>query len=157
MSGTNWDERFMSLAHTIAAWSKEHGRKVGAVIVDTEREVRSTGYNGFPRGVNDDLEERHSRETGEKYFWSSHAERNAIYNAARTGIALKGCTIYIPWYPCGECAKGIIQSGITRIVCYEPDFKDPRWGSEFRKVQTMLKEGGVVVDVVAKLQDLNGS
>lgn len=157
MNEPQWDGRFMLLAHTIAAWSKERGRKVGAVIVGPDREVRSTGYNGFPRGVNDDLDERHSRETGEKYLWSCHAEQNAIFNAARIGVALKGCTIYVPWYPCLECAKAIIQSGIVRMVCYEPDFNDSRWGPEFRKVQIMLEEGGVSVDMIAKLMDLVGS
>ena len=106
----------MLLAHQIAHWSKESGRRVGAVIVGPDKEIRSTGFNGFPRGVRDDIPERHSRETGAKYLWSSHAERNAIYNAARIGVSVKGCVMYVPWYPCVECAKAIIQSGICEVV-----------------------------------------
>jgi hypothetical protein len=99
MFSSTWDQRFMMLAHQIAHWSKESGRRVGAVIVGPDKEIRSTGFNGFPRGVRDDIPERHSRETGAKYLWSSHAERNAIYNAARIGVSVKGCVMYVPWYP----------------------------------------------------------
>lgn len=116
-----WDERFMLLAHHLAHWSIEQGRRVGTVVVGPDNEIRSTGYNGLPRGVNDAVEERHSRITGAKYIWSCHAEQNAIFNAARIGIALKGCAIYVPWFPCVECAKAIIQSGISEVVGYEPD------------------------------------
>src|SRR5260370_34184368 len=100
MSSRTWAQRFMLLAHQIARWSKEKGRRVGAVIVGPDKEIRSTGFNGFPRGVRDDVEARHSRETGATYLWSSHAERNAIYNAALIRVALKGCVIDGPWVPC---------------------------------------------------------
>src|SRR5580704_10834190 len=116
MFSSTWDERFMGLAHHIAHWSKESGRRVGAVVVGPDKEIRATGFNGFPRGVRDDVPERHSRETGAKYLWSSHAERNAIYNAARIGVPLKGCVMYVPWFPCVECAKAIIQAGISELV-----------------------------------------
>ena len=76
----------MLLAHHLATWSIEKGRRVGTVIVGPDNEVRSTGFNGLPRGVRDDLEERHSRITGAKYIWSCHAEQNAIFNAARIGV-----------------------------------------------------------------------
>lgn len=152
---TDWDQRFMVLAHHIAGWSKEHGRHVGAVIVGPDKEIRATGFNGFPRGVDDTVAERHEATTGEKYFWSSHAERNAIYNAARIGVALKGCTIYVPWFPCGECAKAIVQSGIARLVCYEPDFDDEKWGNDFRRVTDMLREARVSVDYIGVLQELS--
>ena len=79
MTTSNWDLRWMALAQFVATWSKDRGRKVGAVIVGPDNEIRSTGYNGIPRGVNDDVEERHEAATGEKYLWVSHAERNAIY------------------------------------------------------------------------------
>lgn len=154
MSDNHWDEKFMQLAHQIAGWSKESGRRVGAVIVGPDREIRSTGFNGLPRGVNDDIPSRHERETGEKYFWSSHAERNAIYNAARVGIPLAGCTIYVPWFPCAECAKAIIQSGLVELVAYRPDFEEPRWGAQFEKVVVMLAEGGVRTRFIERLADL---
>jgi dCMP deaminase len=149
-----WDTRFMLLAHHIAGWSKERGRRVGSVIVGPDKEVRSTGFNGLPRGVHDDLEERHSRENGAKYLWSSHAERNAIYNAARIGMPLKGCTIYIPWFPCVDCAKAIIQSGISELVAYEPDYHDPKWGPEFTIVTQMLDEAKVTIRFIRELQKL---
>lgn len=155
---TSWDVRLMLLAHHIAHWSTERGRRVGAVIVGPDHEVRSTGHNGFPRGVNDEIEHRHNRESGEKYFWSSHAERNAIYNAARVGIPLKGCTIYVPWFPCGECAKAIIQSGIVELVAYQPDFTDAKWGQDFMRVVEMLGEAGVRVRYMERLAEIpNGS
>jgi len=149
-----WDERFMLLAHEIAGWSKERGRRVGAVIVGPDREIRSTGFNGFARGVDDDIESRHSRETGAKYLWSSHAERNAIYNAARVGVPLKDCIIYVPWFPCVDCAKAIIQSGIVELVAYRPDLSDPKWGPEFEIVMQMMDEAGVEVRYLTQLREL---
>jgi dCMP deaminase len=148
------DYRYMKMAHEIAKWSKERGRRVGTVIVGSDDEIRSTGFNGFPRGVNEDIEDRHGRETGEKYFWSSHAERNAIYNAARVGIPLKNCRIYVPWFPCGECAKAIIQSGIVELIAYKPDFDEPKWGEDFKRVDIMLNEGGVTVRYIPEIEDL---
>ena len=153
MFSAKWDQRFMLLAHEIAGWSKELGRRVGAVIVGPDREIRATGFNGFPRGVRDDIEERHLRETGAKYIWSSHAERNAIYNAARIGVAVKGCVIYVPWFPCIECAKAIIQSGICELVAYA-DVLDAKWGPEFKVALTMFDEAGVKIRYMDKLRDL---
>lgn len=149
-----WDIRFMSLAHHIAKWSRERGRRVGAVIVGDDNEIRATGHNGFPRGVNDEIDHRHDRESGQKYFWSSHAEQNAIYNAARVGVPLKGCRIYVPWYPCGGCAKGIIQSGIVELIAYEPDFSEKKWGEDFRRVVEMFAEAGVRVRYMERLEEL---
>jgi dCMP deaminase len=155
MFSSAWDERFMLLAHQIARWSKERGRRVGAVIVGPDKEIRSTGFNGLPRGVRDDVEERHCRETGAKYLWSSHAERNAIYNAARIGVPLKGCVMYVPWFPCVECAKAIIQSGIAEVVAYEPDFSEPKWGVEFKVVQEMFGEADLTVRFIPRLEELS--
>lgn len=145
----------MLLAHQIARWSKEKGRRVGAVVVGPDKEIRATGFNGFPRGVRDDVEERHSRETGAKYLWSSHAERNAIYNAARIGVPLKGCVMYVPWFPCLECAKAIIQAGIVELVAYEPDLSEPKWGADFVVVKEMLKEADITVRYIPRLEDLS--
>ena len=117
-------------------------------------DIRSTGYNGFARGVNDDVAERHSRETGAKYFWSCHAEQNAIFNAARIGVPLKGCTIYVPWFPCVECTKGIIQSGIAELVAYAPDRPESNWALDFSIADMMLKEAGVAVRLIPKLAEL---
>jgi dCMP deaminase len=78
----------------------------------------------------------------------SHAERNAIYNAALLGVSTKSCTIYVPWYPCIECAKAIVQAGIAKIVCFEPDLADSNWGRDFEKSLIILGEGNVVTKLV---------
>jgi dCMP deaminase len=140
---TNWDERFMNLARHVAEWSKDRSTRVGAVIVGPSNEVRSIGYNGFPRGVDDDVPARHERP--EKYLWVEHAERNAIYNAARAGISVAGCKMYLPWFPCMDCARAIVQSGIETLVAIQPDVNDPKWGEDFRRAIDLLKEAGIVV------------
>ena len=90
--------------------------QIGAVIVGKDKEIVSTGYNSFPRGIDDNIRERQERP--EKYFWFEHAERNAIYNAARIGVSTKGCTMYLSCgVPCSDCARGIINAGIVRIFC----------------------------------------
>jgi dCMP deaminase len=93
MSKTDWNTRFMHMADMeIAQWSKDRSRKVGALIVK-DREIVTSGFNGMPRGVDDNVEARHERP--EKYFWFIHAETNAIINAARQGKCTLGCDIYI--------------------------------------------------------------
>ncbi len=140
----NWDKRFLDLAEYIGNWSKDRSTKVGCVIVGVDHTILAIGYNGFPRGINDDIEERHERPI--KYKWTEHAERNAIANAARIGVPLLGSTAYIPWFPCADCGRLLIQAGIKRIVCKTPDFDDPRWGEDFRLVNEMLKEVDIEVD-----------
>lgn len=139
----DWDSRFIELAQEIGLWSKDSSRKVGCVIVGPSNEIRSTGFNGFPRRVEDALEHRRQRPT--KYKWTEHAERNAIYNAARVGIPLDGCRMYLPWFPCMDCARAIVQSGIVELFCIEPDLSDPQWGEDFSDVPMLLDEGGVRV------------
>src|SRR5437660_184888 len=119
----DWDQRFMELAGFVAGWSKDRSRQVGCVIVAPDNSLRSIGFNGFPRGLNDDHDHRHERPA--KYFWTEHAERNAIYAAARNGIPLAGCRMYLPWFPCVDCARAIVQAGIAELVSLAPDFSDP--------------------------------
>ena len=114
-----WDEYIMGLAHLSALRSKDPNTQVGAAIVDENHRVVSVGYNGFPTGVSDD-EFPWSREGDvltSKYAFVVHAELNAILNSQRS---VRGCTIYVSLFPCNECAKAIIQSGIKKIV-YESD------------------------------------
>lgn len=115
----SWETYFMGIAHLSALRSKDPNTQVGAVIVDQEHKVVSIGYNGFPKGCSDDEypweNEGSSLET--KYVYVVHAELNAILNSPRT---VKGCSIYVSLFPCHECAKAIIQSGILEIV-YESD------------------------------------
>lgn len=133
-----WDRRFLELAHTVGSWSKDRSAKTGCVIVGPDRLLRSTGYNGFVRGVDDDVPSRHERPM--KYSWTEHAERNAIYNAARLGISLTGCTAYINWFPCMDCARALIQVGIVRLVGLTPDQEDLKWGAEFKLALEMFEE-----------------
>jgi dCMP deaminase len=139
----NWDDRFMDLATFISTWSKDRSRQVGCVVVGPSNELRSIGFNGFPTGVDDDEERRHERPA--KYRWTEHAERNAIYNAARVGIPLQNCRMYLPWFPCMDCARAIIQTGIAELICLKPDVSDPQWGQDFQEVPKLLTEGGVKI------------
>lgn len=141
MSSANWDRRFIELAAHVATWSKDRSRKIGCVLVGPHRDVRAIGYNGFPRGVDDEIEARHERPA--KYLWTEHAERNAIYNAARVGVPLAGCTAYMPWYPCMDCARAIVQCGIATVVVVMPDWDDPKYGADFRAAQRLFDEAGI--------------
>ncbi len=138
---TDWHTRFLALADHIAGWSKDRNKQVGAVVVGPHREIRATGYNGMPRGVDDDAEERHQRP--EKYFWMVHAEKNCIFDAARRGVSLSGCIMYVRMFPCHECAQAIAQAGIKQVVTTPPDFGHPRWGESWRRAHPMLVEAGV--------------
>jgi dCMP deaminase len=139
----NWDKRFMDLAKYISEWSKDRSTKVGAVIVNDDNIILSVGYNGFCRGCDDTKEERHERPA--KYKYTEHAERNAIYNANRLMVCLKGAKIYIPWFPCTDCARAIIQSGIRTVVVPAPNFQDERWGEDFKVSVELFEETGVNV------------
>lgn len=115
----SWDDYFMGLAHLSAKRSKDPSTQVGAAIVNNEHRVVSIGYNGMPFGCDDNLFpwERVGDFGDTKYPYVVHAELNAILNSAHS---CKDCTIYVSLFPCNECAKAIIQSGITKIV-YECD------------------------------------
>lgn len=115
----SWDEYFMGLAHLSSFRSKDPSTQVGAVIVDQNNKVVSIGYNGLPLGCSDDEFpwQREGSMLESKYAYVVHAELNAILNSPRP---VTGCTLYVSLFPCNECAKAIIQSGIKRIV-YESD------------------------------------
>ena len=109
----NWNDYFFDMAKHVATKSKDTTR-VGCVIVGPDKEIRSTGWNGFARGVRDDLPERMTRP--EKYDWTVHAESNAICNAARSGVSLKYCTAYLTHFPCSVCTGLLIQAGIECVA-----------------------------------------
>lgn len=146
----DWDSYFMEMVYVVAKRSKDPNTKVGCVIVGPDNEIRSTGYNSFPRGIDDNVQERLERP--EKYIWIEHADRNAIYNAARVGTSVKGCRMYLPWYPCTNCARGIINSGICEVVIDNRD-SNPwkgndsrgRWQEDIDRSKQMLLEAGVVL------------
>lgn len=139
----NWDKRFMNLARHVAEWSKDRNTKVGAVIVDSDNTILSVGYNGFTRGMDDEIDSRHERPA--KYLYTEHAERNAIYNAVRSGVCLKNSKIYLPWFPCTDCARAIINSGIKTVVATEADYDMEKWGGLFKVSYEMLSECGVKI------------
>jgi len=138
----DWDGYFLHLTEAIAIKSKDRSTKLGAIIVGPDHEPRSFGYNSFPRGLNDDVEERHQRP--EKYKYIEHAERNAIYNAAMHGAALKNCILYCQWLPCTDCARAIIQCGITKVVVKSFEIPE-RWQGDVKTSLIMLKECGVTL------------
>ena len=138
-----WDKRFLDLATHISTWSKDPSTKVGCVVVGEDREIRSTGFNGFPRGIKDDEERLADRE--QKYPLICHAEENAIMHAARTGISLKGNTAYVTWPPCSRCTRSLIQAGVSEVV-YPADINIPdRWQDDFATASAMMEEAGVKV------------
>jgi dCMP deaminase len=139
------DTRYMQAAIDAGRNSVDRSRKVGAVIVGPEGSIRAAACNSFPRGVRD-IEPRHERPA--KYLWTEHAERNAIYQAAKLGIPIDGCTIYVPWFPCMDCARAIVQSGIRRLVAIPPDVADPTWGEHFLAAIELFGEAGVKVDLL---------
>lgn len=112
----SWDEYFMGVALLAAERSKDPSTQVGACIVSIDNKVVSTGYNGAPRGYDDDkcmCWEREGNFLDTKYAYVCHAELNAILNSPRS---VNGCKIYVALFPCNECAKAIIQSGIKEII-----------------------------------------
>jgi dCMP deaminase len=142
----NWTEYFLNIAEQVKLKSKDQSTQIGAVIVGTDNEVLSTGYNSFPRGMDDNKQERQERP--EKYFWFEHAERNAIYNAARVGIPLKGSVIYLTsGLPCMDCARGIVNSGIKTVYCKEvcTTKNKEKWVESQTKSLQLLQECGVDV------------
>jgi len=138
-----WDCRFLRLAEEISTWSKDPSTKVGAIIVN-DRRIISTGYNGFPRGIADDdrLTDRVM-----KYPRVVHAELNAIFNAARNGQPVDGADIYVHGLPvCHDCAKAVIQSGISRVVMlksFAPSMN--KWLTDWEISLDMFNESGVEV------------
>lgn len=138
-----WDNRWMDLCEFVSGWSKDRSRRTSSVIVNKRNVLLSIGWNGFARGINDDVNERHRRP--DKYLWTEHAERNAIYNAASEGINVSGAKMYIPWYPCCDCARAIIQSNIAELICVPPDWNDIKYRHEFKITKEMLKEAKVKV------------
>lgn len=143
----SWDEYFCKMAEHVKEKSKDRSTKCGSVIASSDHAVLSVGFNGFPRGVNDNVDSRHERPA--KYSYTEHGERNAIYNAARHGIKLEGATIYLSGggLPCDDCARAIIQAGIVEVVSLDKPFegKGGMWEEKEKISAEMFKEAGVRV------------
>ena len=139
MRSITWDEYFMSLAILSSKRSKDPSTQVGACIVDDDHKVVSIGYNGMPRGLDDnDLTWNKGEGLDNKYLYVCHAEFNAILNT-RNGSALKGCTLYVTLFPCNECAKAIIQTGIKKIIYLSDKYKESVETKASRKILTLAK------------------
>ena len=156
----DWDNYFLHIACVVRLKSKDPSTKIGAVIVGADHNIISTGFNGFPRGVSDHAWRYEDRPT--KYALVEHAERNAIYNAARHGIRLESSTLYMvsmgpPVLPCSDCAKGIIQSGIKRLVVSAFKPLTPGWEESFASSSTMLNEAGIYPVEIDFSEVLNAS
>ena len=131
----DWHHRFMGMAAQAAEWSKDPRRRVGAVIVDTRNRVISTGYNGFPRGVDDSPAILTNRE--EKLRRVIHAEANALLFAQRS---VEGCTLYATYPPCAQCTAMLIQAGIGRVVYPKGINRSPRRAADWATAHEMLSE-----------------
>ena len=130
--------KFLPIAQAIAQLSKDT-TKVGAVILGPNGEGGPWGYNGAPRGCAADEDER--KERPEKYWWFEHAERNAIYAAARTGFATDGATIVVTHPPCMDCARAIVQAGIKRVIASgRGQLFDGRWLEHTARAEALFAE-----------------
>lgn len=139
-----WDRRFLRLAAEVASWSKDPSSQTGAVVVDYCHRVKTMGFNGFPRGIEDD-ERLDDRET--KYEIVLHAETNALLFSSTDELV--GGTIYLyPWMCCSRCASMIIQVGIDRVVSLEPSADAlSRWGKNWELAKSLLAEAHVILDI----------
>ena len=143
----NWDEYFINIAEQVKLKSKDNKTQIGVVIVGKDNEIVSTGYNSFPRGINDDVLERQDRP--EKYFWFSHAETNAIVNCARIGVSTLGTTMYMTCgISCADCARAIIGAGITKVVFRSTSVSanSAKWQESAQRSNQMFKEAGIVIE-----------
>lgn len=147
-----WDRHFLGMAVYHSHISKDPSTQVGAVIVGPDRELLSAGFNGFPRGIADTHARLTDRETKLKLV--VHAEMNALLAAARTGMRLKGCTLYLAatnktgliWGgpPCTRCTVEIIQVGIREIVSFPIKAVPSRWHEDLATARGLLSESGIV-------------
>lgn len=152
-----WHKYFFEIALLSAKKSDDDSMGVGCVIVGPDNEIRTTGYNGLPRGLE---YTKDKRERPAKYAWTEHAERNAIYNAARMGTSLKGCKAYVTAtnnkkggiVPCADCSRALIQSGVVEIVEINGDMtKDDgnrTWTQTTSISLELIKQSGVKLTLV---------
>ena len=135
-----WDEYFMGIAVLSSLRSKDPNTQVGACIVSPDKKIIGVGYNGFPTGCSDDELpwEREGDWINTKYPYVCHAELNAILNSPIS--SLKGATLYVALFPCNECAKAIIQTGIKKVIYLSDKYAE---SDQTRASKMMLKSSGV--------------
>lgn len=135
-----WHIRFMDLAKEISLWSKDPSTKIGAIAVRNRR-VIAQGYNGFPANIRDDIDRLKEREV--KYKYMIHAEMNMIFNAAKEGVSLQDADVYVWGLPtCSECAKGLIQSGVSTVFISEECLSE-RWAKSWEFSKDLYWESGM--------------
>jgi len=137
---SKWDRRFLRIAEEVRTWSKDPGTKVGCVLV-SDRRLIASGYNGFPSTLSDSLTLYEDRDY--KLAVTVHAEANAIMNAAKNGAKTQSCTAYVTFPPCSQCAASLIQAGVERVVCPDPETAPERWRASFKLGNEMLYNSGV--------------
>ena len=145
MLDTKWKKRFLKLSKEISTWSKDPSTKVGALIISEDKNIISTGYNGFPRDIEDTEERLNNREL--KYKFVLHAEMNCILNALYNGRSVKDCILFVHGLPpCSECTKSIIQAGIKKVIT---DSKaTDNWKESLKLSLEMLKEANVEIEFI---------
>ena len=153
IQSTMWSDKYIKLAKEISTWSKDPSTKIGAVVVGADGQILSQGFNGFPRGIKDSEERLNNRER--KYELVVHGEMNAIYNASLNGVSLKDSTIYVYGLPtCNECAKGIIQVGIKKVVAMRPAKYNSDWDKSNKNAAALFKEANVMY--LIKVEEVDG-
>lgn len=146
----SWPVKFFRNVYDIASKSRDNRTKIAAVIVK-DNHIIAEGYNGFPVGVNDFIEERYSKPL--KYSFFEHGERNAIYDCARRGVSACGGILYTQGKPCSDCCRGIIQAGIKEVVIhkqwndYEKILNHSKWLESAKISEEMFYEAGVKLSV----------
>lgn len=160
MERPDWDMYFMSMCYMTALRSRDVHTKVGAIIVDHMNDIISIGYNSLPRGINyegeigeDGIPSRLSRINNEKYDWCEHAERNAIYNAARKGARTDGGIAYVTAMPCKECIRGLVQAGVNEVVIHRHGHdlfhkdrtNDSKYANQTKFFNEICDEAGIIV------------
>ena len=141
--------KYLGVATAVSKFSKDSSTQVGAVVIGPTGEGGPWGYNGAPRGCGADEAGDPRGERPEKYFWFSHAEANAIANAARVGYPLVGTTLVVTHFPCMDCAKAIVQAGIVKVIAPEPELSFwERWKEQILRAKALFRECGVEVEYV---------
>jgi len=146
IGGTSWDHYFIKLAELVSTKSKDPSTKVGVVIVGAGNEILTTGFNGFPRKIDESVDTRWERPV--KYDWIVHAEANAIANAARTGVKLEGSRLYMNFLPspCTGCTGLLIQAGIQSITGPDRSFSGKGKGVHYDVedvAETLIREADI--------------
>lgn len=150
----SWDEYFLRICDVVALKSKDDSSKIGSIIVNPyDNDILATGYNGFPRGIDDTIESRNERP--KKYKYTIHAEKNCVIQAANKGISVDGMILYLNFSAfniCSDCAKTLIQAGIREVRGNATNILGSRWNEDSEYSHSMFGEAGVrMVDL-----DYNG-